>query len=63
MTPHPGKPERGEGTVRLEIPARYDREKIVTALANSGYCVWVEEESDGMFVERHFVLFYPERKP
>ena len=30
--------------VKLEIPYQADRERIIVALANSGYKVWVEEK-------------------
>lgn len=35
--------------IRLKISSFADREKIIAALANSGYAVWVEEEQK----ERH----------
>lgn len=39
-------------TIRLTISYQSDREKIISALANSGYKVWVEEdfEMDGFTV-------------
>lgn len=38
-----------EKIIKLNIQSYYDREKIIIALTNSGYKVWVEEKSIGEF--------------
>jgi len=44
--------------VKLKIKAYVDRERIITALANSGYHVWVEEVKDDFtYQTTYFVCF------
>ena len=42
--------------LRLNIPYDRDRENIITALANSGYKVWVEEVKE-QFEMLHIVCY------
>jgi len=43
--------------IRLKIQYCIDRENMVTALANSGYKVWVEEEEDNLRNKTYYVIF------
>jgi hypothetical protein len=43
--------------IRLKINAYADREKIIPALANSGYKVWVEKEDTILFSNDYFICF------
>ena len=43
--------------IRLEIPAYHDREKIVQALANSGYNVYVSEVKGELLDDKFYVCF------
>lgn len=42
--------------VKLEIEYQDDRERMILALANSGYKCWIEEESD-TFGIIYYVIF------
>ena len=44
-------------TIKIPIPYHADREKIVMALANSGYKVWVIEEDDSVATTLFTVCF------
>lgn len=44
-------------TIKLKIPYSADREKIVLALANSGYKVWVEEQKFDIDPTEFYVVF------
>jgi hypothetical protein len=46
-------------TIRLKIQSHDDREKIVTALANSGYSVYVEEEEK--FIGSNFFVVFSKK--
>lgn len=50
--------------IRLNIQYGDDRSKMVQALANSGYAVWVEEEERRAFqsFKRHYVCFEYDEK-
>lgn len=44
--------------VRLKVQNYDDREKMIIALANSGYCVWVEEEKIPHHISsQYYVVF------
>lgn len=46
-------------TIKLNIQSYDDRQKMVTALANSGYHVWVDREVDSWAAPRdlYYVCF------
>ena len=44
--------------IKLKIQYQVDRENIISALANSGYKVWVEEkEGDWCWEKNYYVCF------
>lgn len=43
--------------VKLKIQYQDDREKLISALANSGYKVWVEEVDDLIANTIYYVVF------
>jgi hypothetical protein len=46
--------------IKLKINAYVDRERIITALANSGYHVWVEEMINDNNYRRDFFVCFEE---
>lgn len=51
-----------ETTIKVLVQGYTDREKMITALANSGYPVWVEEETKHhCTASRCFVCFETDR--
>ena len=43
--------------IKLKIQKQQDRENMVTALANSGYKVWIEEKTDNLYNYTYYVIF------
>lgn len=44
--------------IKLPIPYSADRERLISALANSGYKVWVEEEDDDSYATALFTVCF-----
>jgi hypothetical protein len=49
-------------TIKLKIQACADRERMILALANSGYKVWTEEERDNLLNSTYYVVFETENQ-
>ena len=47
--------------IKLEIPHQADRDNLISALANSGYKVWVEEEFDENKIESIHHIFFEDK--
>lgn len=44
-------------TIKLKVQHQYDRNNLVSALANSGYKVWIEEKTDRIAETTYYVIF------
>ena len=49
--------KKQRSVIRLEIPSYYNREKIVHALADSGYNVYVSEVKGELLDDKFYVCF------
>lgn len=47
-----------EKIIKLKIMSFDDRQNIVTALANSGYKVWVKEEDNGAIEGTDYYVYF-----